>query len=82
MNLQHAVQHSQNVSLARLHTNKPVGTCGLTPTWLIFDIVLAHTIQEPKEHVYSHLRTLETLSSYFCQLRVLVLKCASALYEQ
>ena len=29
------LQHSLNVSLVRLHTNKPAGTRGLTPTWLI-----------------------------------------------
>ena len=33
MNLQHAV------SLARLHTNKPAGTCGLTPTPASFAFV-------------------------------------------
>ena len=45
MNLQHAVQHSLNVSLGRLHTNKPAGTCGLTPTPAYFDIVPARTIR-------------------------------------
>ena len=33
--------------------------------------------QEPKERVHSHLWTLETLSLYLRQLRVLVLKCTS-----
>ena len=36
--------------------------------------------QEPKEHAYLHLWTLETLSSYLRKLRLLVLKCASAVY--
>ena len=40
MNLQHVVQHSLNTSLARLHTNKPAGTCGLTPTRLISTLSL------------------------------------------
>ena len=40
MNLQHAVQHLLSVSLARLHTNKPAGTRGLTPTWLISTLSL------------------------------------------
>ena len=35
MNLQHAVQHLPNISLVRLHTNKPGETHTLTPTWLI-----------------------------------------------
>ena len=39
MNLQHAVQHSLNVSLMRLHANKPTGTHELTPTPAYFDIV-------------------------------------------
>ena len=45
MNLQHAVQHLLNVSLARLHTNKPAGACRLTPTPAFFDIVPARMIR-------------------------------------
>ena len=45
MNLQHAVQHSLNVSFTRLHTNKLAGTHGLTPTLAYFNIVPAHTIR-------------------------------------
>ena len=41
MNLQHAVQHLLNISLTRLHTNKPAGTWKLTPTPAYFDIVPA-----------------------------------------
>ena len=45
MNFQHAVQHSRNISLVSLHTNKPAGTHGLTPTPAYFDIVPACTIR-------------------------------------
>ena len=45
MNLQHVVQHSLNVSLARLHMNKSAGTRGPTPTLAYFDIVPACTIR-------------------------------------
>ena len=49
------------------------------PHLAYFDIVPARMIQEPKEHVYSHLRMLEMLSSYMRQLRVLMLKCTSTI---
>ena len=39
------LQHSLNVCLVRLHTNKPAGTRGLTPTPAYFDIVPARTIR-------------------------------------
>ena len=45
MNLQHAVQHSLNVSLTRLHTNKPAGTRRLTPTPAYFNIIPALLIR-------------------------------------
>ena len=45
MNLQHAVQHSLNISLVKLHTNKPVGTHELTPTPACFDIIPARVIR-------------------------------------
>ena len=45
MNLQHDVQHSLNISLARLHTNKPAETHRLTPTLAYFKIVPARTIR-------------------------------------
>ena len=67
MNLQHAVQYSLNVSLARLHTNKPAGTHGLTPTPAYFNIIPALLI-----------RTKNQKNVYLCQLRVLVLKRAAA----
>ena len=73
MNLQHAVQHQLNVSLTGLHRKKPAGTRGLTHCPYPYD-----QNQEPKERVYSYLWILETLSSYLHQLRVLVLKCTSA----
>ena len=41
MNLQHAVQHSLNVSFVRLHMNKSAGSHGLTPTLGYFDIIPA-----------------------------------------
>ena len=79
MNLEHAVQHSLNVSRVRLHTNKPAGTRGVTSTWLISTLSrLYNQNREPKERVYLHLWTLETLSSYLRQLRVLVLQRGSA----
>ena len=40
--VQHAVQHLLNVSLAKLHTNKPTGTPGLIST---SDIIPARTIR-------------------------------------
>ena len=53
MNLQHAAQHSLNVSLTRLHTNKPAGTHGLTPTLVCFDIFPAHMIRtKSKKNVF------------------------------
>ena len=70
MNLQHAVQHSLNVSLTRFYTNKPAGTRRLTPTPGLFrhcPCQYNHN-QEPKECVHSHLWTLETLTPYLHQL--------------
>ena len=70
MNLQHAVQHSLNVSLTRFYTNKPAGTRRLTPTPGLFrhcPCRYNHN-QEPKECVHSHLWTLETLTPYLHQL--------------
>ena len=49
MYLQHAVQHLLNISLTRLHTNKPAGTRGLTPTPAYFDIVSARTIRTTRQ---------------------------------
>ena len=87
MNLQHAVQHSVNISLVRLHTNKPAGTCRLIPTRYISTFYLP-VQSEPRAkrtcsfafvvvRVHSHLWMLETLSPYLHQLGVLVLKRAS-----
>ena len=78
--VQHVVQHLLNISLARLHTNKPTGTPGLISTDLYFGHHLCpyDQNQEPKEHDCLHLWTSETLSSYLCQLKLLVLKHASA----
>ena len=56
-----------------------MGTCGLTPTPAYFSITSARMIRiKSQKNVYLHLWMLETFSPYLRQLRVLVLKRASA----
>ena len=81
MNLQHAVQQSLDISLARLQINKPEGTCGLIPTLAYFNIVPARMIRTKSQiKVFICICgcwNLETLSLYLRQLRVFVLFCCT-----
>ena len=89
MNLQHAVQHSLNTSLARLHTTKPVGTGRLTPPRLIQHYPWPYDQnQEPKEHVYSHLwrkhshhiQSVCAQTHFCCTNNRIIFMCMNKLY--
>ena len=73
------LQHSLNVSLTRLHMNKPAGTHGLTPTLAYFDIVPARTIRtKSQKNVLIRICGRWKRSHHICVNSVLVLKHASA----
>ena len=83
MNLQHAVQHSLNVSYARLHTIIPAGTCQLTPTLTYFGIVLARVIgTKSQKNVFIHICGHWKRSHHICVNSECLCSNALPLYKQ
>ena len=60
------LQHSLNISLVRLHTNKHPGTRGLTPTLVYFNIVPAHMIRtKSQKNVFIRIVDVENALTIF-----------------
>ena len=78
MNLQHA-----DVSLARLHTNKPAGTRKLTPTPAYFNIVPACTIRtKSQKNVFILIGECWKRSHHICVNSECLCSKAIPLYKQ
>ena len=72
-----------NVSLARLHVNKPTGTHGLTPTPAYFDIVPALTITaKSQKNVFILICGCWKCSHHICINSECLCSNAFPLYEQ